>query len=171
MSQESTLETSEFRNSSFKDPMNRSALEQFILVSMTAPSTWRYWSKFKEKLLWEKIKWIRDRKNGMGGAGSERMGGGLYRNFWRVERLWVCRMLVCKDVTSMVISKIVMWRGIGKEWRMMKKRLVSLMWEGKDWTEVGDENQQKQRHARQRSGRKKTMVPTELLGLRILGRM
>ena len=43
-------------------------------------------------------------------------------------------MLVYREVTSMVTSRILKRRGMGKEQRMERKWLESLMCEGRDWT-------------------------------------
>ena len=45
------------------------------------------------------MKWIRDRKNSVGGC--------LDKNFLAVERPRVSGMLVYKEVTSMVVSKVL----------------------------------------------------------------
>ena len=43
-------------------------------------------------------------------------------------------MLVNREVTSMVTSRIFEGSGVGKERRMVRKWLESLMCEGRDWT-------------------------------------
>ena len=41
-------------------------------------------------------------------------------------------MLVYREVASMVTSRMLEGRGVGKEWRMERKWLESLMCEGRD---------------------------------------
>ena len=43
-------------------------------------------------------------------------------------------MLVYREVISMATSRILEGREVGKEWRMERKWLESLICEGRDWT-------------------------------------
>ena len=55
------------------------------------------------------------------------VGGCLNRNFSRAENPWVRGMLVYKNMTSMVVSKVMEGRVMWKEQKLAKKLLVFLM--------------------------------------------